>query len=190
LLKNHLDATDPHNTIELITTALTEYVRIATVFTKDETYSRREIQELLNSYIRRDGTKSFTSTQKGVKPTSDYDLATKKYIDDLIYSFIAEADLTNFKTYVENSLNSRAKQVEVFKKTETYSKVQLDLIVQRLVNDAAREAINDHIFSTYHLTILDLETYLSQYVRKVDLNNPDKKEDEYLTLSAFKTLYS
>lgn len=191
LLQAHLNSVDPHGAASLITAALTEYVKASSVFTKTETYSRSQVDGLLNTFVKRDGTKSFTAPQQGVHPSGDYDLATKKYIDDLVYGYIADSDLDNFKLFVNNALNAKARASEVYKKSETYSKVQLDLIVSQLVNSAAQEALSDHIQNTYHLTVSDLETYLSKYVLKSDLEQLTSETSELsrvaTTLSSIST---
>jgi hypothetical protein len=178
LIQDVLKKADPKETEALITDAIANYVKIAKLVTENDTYSKKKLDELFAQYVRRDGTKSFTRNQQGLHPNSDYDITTKKYVDDLVYGYIKEADLDNFKLYVNNALNAKVKGTDVYKKTETYSKIQLEFLLQSLVADAAKESIADHLRDSYHLSLEDITTYLDQYLKKTE------KDRDYVTLSA------
>jgi hypothetical protein len=184
LLDDVLKKVDPDRSEELIRSALEDYIKAAKVFTKEETYSKEKIDELFLKYVRRDGSRSFTGAQQGLHPSGDYDLTTKKYVDDLIYGYIKESDLDNFKLYVNNALNAKVKGSDVYKKSETYSRAQLEFLLQSLVNDAAKEAIAQHINDSYHLGLEDIETYLEEYARK------QAKDSKYITLAMLNDILS
>ncbi|KAA6366233.1 MAG: hypothetical protein EZS28_038240, partial [Streblomastix strix] len=172
---------DPETLLE---DALSNYVTATKTFIKSETYGKDKVEELLNQYVKRDGSKSFISGQKGIHPSSDYDLTTKKYVDELIEAYTTDADLDNFKLYVNNALNAKVKSGDVYKKSETYSRAQLNFTIQALVVDAAKDAINQHINDQYHLSTDDIDTYLAQYVKK------SEQSGDYVTLTALNKILS
>jgi hypothetical protein len=59
LLQDHLNVSDPHNSIALISHALIGYVQASQVFTKAETYNRNQIDNLFSNYVKKDGTTPF-----------------------------------------------------------------------------------------------------------------------------------
>ncbi|GMO69728.1 MAG: hypothetical protein Nk1A_8960 [Endomicrobiia bacterium] len=69
----------------------------------------KTINNLLASYVRKDGTTPFMNQQKGITPVGDYDLATKRYVVETLEAYIKDADLDSFKFQVNTAISAKAK---------------------------------------------------------------------------------
>ena len=124
---------------------LEQYVKQADVYFKSQLYTKNEIDQQSGKYIKKDGSTPFTKAQIGADPQIDSHLATKRYVDQVIYSHLVDVDPHGFVALLNKRLALYAKASNVYDKSQTYSRVQIDSIIRGLVNDAAREAIVDHL---------------------------------------------
>ncbi len=145
LLKEHVDAEDPHRILPEVEDMLEQYVKQSQVYFKNQLYTKNEIDQQSSQYIKKDGTTPFTKAQIGADPQIDSHLATKRYVDATIYRHLVDVDPHGFISILNKRLASYAKAANVFSKSQTYSRVQIDSIVRSLVHDAAKEAILDHL---------------------------------------------
>lgn len=146
LLSSHANRQDdPHNVMTLVREALQAYVERSCVYLKKDLYTKQEVDRLFSSYITKDGNVPFVRPQIGVTPTLDNHLATKKYVDSSIYSHLVNVDPHGFITILNQRLSRYYSKNETYSKVETYSRAQIDSIVYRLVADAARSALEEHI---------------------------------------------
>lgn len=150
LVKEHTTAEDPHNTLQEVYNILTKYVKSSDVFSKSQLYTKQDIDSQSKDYIRKDGTTPFTKAQVGADPQIDSHLATKRYVDKTLYNHLVDVDPHNFISILNQRLAAYAKRKDVFDKTQTYSRTQIDSIINKLVNqaleaelDSQLEAIND-----------------------------------------------
>lgn len=145
LLNSHINKQDPHNTMLLVREALQAYVERSQVYLKRELYTKSEVDRLFKPYVTKDGSVPFVRPQIGVTPVLDNHLATKKYVDGAIYSHLVEVDPHGFITILNQRLAKYYSKNEAYSKAETYSRAQIDSLVYRLVADAAKSALEEHV---------------------------------------------
>ena len=145
LLNDHLLADDPHNIISKVEDILTSYVKLSQVYLKNQVYTTQEVDSRLSSFIKKDGTTPFTKAQIGVDPLIDSHLSTKRYVDQVMWNHLVDIDPHGFMTTLNQRLANYYKKTETYSKAETYSRIQIDTIIRSLVNNAAAEAIQEHI---------------------------------------------
>lgn len=145
LLNSHLAKTDPHNILPLVQEILKVYVTADQIYRKAELYTRSQTDELIKNFVKKDGTTPFVKPQIGVTPVADGHLSTKKYVDDVMFKHLVDADPHGFISLLNQRLNNYFKKTETYSRAETYSRNQIDAIIGQLVTDAARGAIEEHI---------------------------------------------
>ena len=145
LMDSHLAKTDPHNIIPLVEEILKVYVTTDQIYRKVELYTREQVDDLIKNFVRRDGTTAFLKPQLGVTPVADGHLSTKRYVDDVMFKHLVDADPHGFVTLLNQRLNNYFRKTENYSRAETYSRAQIDAIINHLVIDAARGAIEEHI---------------------------------------------
>lgn len=145
LLKEHADAEDPHRILPEVEDMLEQYVKQSQVYFKNQLYTKNEIDQQSNKYLKGDGTTPFTKPQIGADPQIDSHLSTKRYVDQVMYKHLVDVDPHGFISILNKRLASYSKANNVYDKTQTYSRVQIDSIVRSLVADAAKEVIVDHL---------------------------------------------
>lgn len=147
LLKQHTNLTgqdDPHEILPEVKQLLTNYVKSSNVYTTSQVYTKEEINSFLNKYVKRDGTTSFTAAQTGVDPSSDSQLTTKRYVDNKFSAHMSDSNAHNFLTTLNQKLKSYAKLSDIYTKDETYSKSQINSIINQLVEDTVNSAIQEY----------------------------------------------
>lgn len=145
LLKEHVDAEDPHRILPVVEDMLEQYVKQSQVYFRNQLYTKNEIDQQSGQYIKRDGSTPFTRAQIGSDPQIDSHLATKRYVDAVIYKHLVDVDPHGFIAILNKRLAAYAKVSNVYDKSQTYSRVQIDSLIRELVYDAAKEAIIDHV---------------------------------------------
>lgn len=179
ILRDHINTEDPHRIIPKIEDMLEQYVKQSEVYFKDQLYTKNEIDKQSNQYIKKDGTTPFTKAQLGADPQIDSHLATKRYVDKTIYQHLVDVDPHGFISILNNRLALYAKASNVYDKTQTYSRVQLDSIIRSLVNEAAKEVIQDHLNDFDPHKILD-EVRKEKYIKQdgsIPFRSPQKGQD-------------
>lgn len=144
LMKGHLNTNDPHDILRQVRDLLQWYAKSTDVYTKDQVYTINEIAKLLNLYIKNDGTTPFRKAQIGIDPTLDSHLSTKRYVDKVMLEHKMEIDPHNFLTTLNNRLSSYAKKQDIYDKTQTYSRTQLDSIINKLVDTSVKNGVQDY----------------------------------------------
>lgn len=145
LLKEHVDSEDPHRILPEVEDMLEQYVKQSQVYFKDQLYTKNEIDQQSGKYLKGDGTTPFTRPQIGADPQIDSHLSTKRYVDQVMYKHLVDVDPHEFISILNKRLASYAKANNVYDKSQTYSRVQIDSVIRSLVHDAAQEAIIDHV---------------------------------------------
>lgn len=145
VLNEHLKTKDPHEIIPMVENLLESYVKYSEVYFKEQLYTKDEIDKQGTQYIKKDGTTPFTKAQVGADPQIDSHLTTKRYVDSAIYKHLVDIDPHGFIQLLNQRLALYAKATNVYDKTETYSRFQIDAVIRSLVQDAAKDAIIDHI---------------------------------------------
>lgn len=183
----HKNEDNPHKISEKIQDALSNYVKESQVYLKEQVFTKNEANTL---YIKKDGSTPFTKPQRGADPQIDSDLATKRYIDSVIYGHRIELDAHGFRKLLNDRLAQYAKLSNVWDKTQSYSRSQIDSLVRSLVNEAAEEALQNHI-NLYDphdtLTKIKQEKYIKQD-GSIPFKSPQRgvdavEKDELVTLN-------
>ena len=185
LVRKHVNADDPHNILPEVAILLEKYVRITDVYVKSQLYTKQDIDNQAKDYIRKDGSTPFTKAQIGADPQIDSHLATKRYVDKSLYNHQVDVDPHGFLTILNQRLASYAKKKDVYDKTQTYSRTQIDSIIHNLVNETI-----DASLQSFMDTVNDKFEYirLQKYVKQdgsVPFRGPqagvDAVEEEHLT---------
>lgn len=145
LLESHIARQDPHNTMALVRQALQTYAQLTDVYLKGETYNKREVDSKFTNLVKNDGTVPFVKPQLGVDPTNPGHLSTKRYVDAVIWEHLTSVDPHGFLTLLNQRLANYYTRNETYSKAETYSRIQLETIIDSLVGNAAAQAISEHI---------------------------------------------
>ena len=193
LLKEHLQSEDPHQILQEVQNILTKYVKLSDIYSKSQLYTKYELDKQATNYIKSDGTTPFKKPQIGVNPTIDSHLSTKKYVDDVMQSHLVDVDPHNFITILNNRLTSYIKKKDVYDKTQTYSRTQIDSTIQSIINNILNSELDNKLES-----INDKFEYIRKqnYIKQdgsIPFRNPqagvDAVEDnELVTLSQLKNL--
>lgn len=165
LLNTHLKKTDPHNVLKLVDEVLKQYALKSDVPYRNEIYTRAQIDKANKNFIKTDGTVSFTAPQKGVTPTLDQHLTTKKYVDNAIFKHSVEVDPHGLLTILNQRFGDYYKMSETYSKAETYSRTQLDKVINTLVIDAVKQAIREHVNTFDPHNILG-EVFKEHYIKR------------------------
>lgn len=190
-INEHSTKEDAHNMLQLVEELLSSkgYVSCKDVYLKNKTYSKSQIDDIISEYIKTDGSTPFTKPQIGQYPKFDSHLTTKRYVDESIYKHEQDVDPHGYMQLLNNKLMSYAKLKNVYDKTETYSRTQLDSIIEDLVRISVDSEIKDHINNNDPHSILEKIKKLG-YVKNdgsVPFTSPQKGieaeyEDELVTL--------
>lgn len=165
LLNSHVKKTDPHDVMGLVTEELKQYTLAKNVYEKSEVYTKPQVDKMVKSYVKTDGTTPFTAPQSGVTPIIDQHLATKRYVDNVMFKHEVGVDPHGFLTILNQRLNYYYKTTETYSKQETYSRAQIDQIINTLVCDAAQQALKEHLNQFDPHGILK-EVYSKHYVTR------------------------
>lgn len=147
LLKDHINSEDPHEILPEVKDLLERYVKVSDIYQKSQLYTKQEIDSQALAYLRKDGSTSFTKPQIGIDPQIDSHLATKRYVDKVLYQHLVDVDPHKFLSILNNRLGAYIKRAEVYDKTETYSRTQIDNNIQTLVNQAIGASLSEYISS-------------------------------------------
>ena len=148
LLNEHtrlVGSDDPHQILPEVRTILEKYVKSSDIFTKSQLYTKQDVDNLLKTFLKKDGSTPFTIAQIGVDPTIDSHLATKRYVDKTLYAHLVDVDPHGFLTILNQRLASYAKIANVYDKTQTYSRNQIDAFINKWVQEAVAEAIAEYM---------------------------------------------
>lgn len=145
LLKEHINAEDPHEILPEVRDMLEKYVKTSDIYRKSQLYTKEEINKKCEEYLKKDGTTPFTRAQVGADPTIDSHLTTKRYVDALLYKHLIDVDPHGFITILNQRLSSYVKKKDVFDKTQTYSRTQIDNIISQIVERSVQLSIQEYI---------------------------------------------
>lgn len=184
LLREHINTEDPHNILPEVKLLLEKYTKTSDTYYKSQLYTRQDLDKQASEYIRKNGTTPFTKAQIGVDPQIDSHLSTKRYVDKSIYSHIVDVDPHGFISILNNRLASYSKKKEVFDKTETYSRTQIDSIINKIVEDSVDASIKEYVeLINDKLEYIRLQNYVKQD-GSVPFRNPqssvDATQDDHL----------
>lgn len=189
------DTHDPHKTMNLVKEALKDYALSCDVYPKNKTYSQVEVNTLISDMVKNDGTTPFKVPQRGVYPKSNDDLSTKRYVDDVFQKHNLEADPHGCREYINSKLSQYALADDVYKKTETYSRPQINAVIESLMSDVIANEINKHcIADDPHKT---WETVKEQHYVKRDgtvpftapqAGKPGVMDDDFIVRSQLKAV--
>lgn len=146
------------------------------VYSKNNTYSKNEVKNLLEQYVKSDGSVTFKKPVSGETPKYRSHLSTKGYVDDAIRNHKNETDPHNFKTILNNKLSNYYQKSETYTKAQTYSRLQLDSIIDKLVSDACKGLVDRHVNNVQHLSSQEVIQMIRQYASSNLISNEDLEE--------------
>lgn len=163
LVREHINAEDPHNILPEVAILLEKYAKLTDIYVKDQLYTKQDIDNQSKNYIRKDGSTPFTKAQIGADPQIDSHLATKRYVDKSLYNHLVSVDPHGFISILNNRLAQYAKKQNVLDKSETYSRTQIDTIINKLVSQSIQNYLGDY-YDTLNDKIQDI--YKQNYVKR------------------------
>lgn len=144
LIQGCLKFADRAKILEQIANTLRDYVKQEDVYTKDEVYTKDQIYNQSTKYVRIDGTTPFEKPQSGRTPQISSHLTTKGYVDNLLRAHEEDIDPHGFTEKLSKKLRKYALKENVYDRTQTYSRGQVDQIIDKLVAIAVEEALRSH----------------------------------------------
>ena len=147
LLKEHINAEDPHEILPEVRDMLERYVKTSDIYSKSQLYTKEEVNKKMEQCMKKDGSTPFTRPQVGADPAIDSHLTTKRYVDALLYKHLVDVDPHGFITILNQRLSSYVKKKDVFDKTQTYSRTQIDNIISQIVERTVQLSIQEYIES-------------------------------------------
>lgn len=137
--------------INQVLTKLENYVESKDVYTIDETYGKKDLDTMLdNKYIQKDSINS-------------YDFAKNSKVNRIQKAI--EKSIEDFKVKTANDLEKYYKKRDVWSRAESYSKDQIDLIIDKLVENACEDIIENHLNNTTHISSQDILTIVKNYAK-------------------------
>lgn len=145
LIQGCLKLADRAKILEQVANTLMDYAKQEDVYTKDEVYTKDQIYNQSTKYVRIDGTTPFDKPQSGRTPQISSHLTTKGYVDNLLRAHEEDIDPHGFTEKLSKKLRKYALKENVYDRTQTYSRGQVDQIIDKLVNIAVEEALRYHV---------------------------------------------
>lgn len=144
LIQGCLKLADRAKILEQVANTLRDYVKQEDVYTKDEVYTKDQIYNQSTKYVRIDGTTPFEKPQSGRTPQISSHLTTKGYVDNLLRAHEEDIDPHGFTQKLNSKLRKYALKENIYDKTQTYSRGQVDQIIDTLIVAAVEEALKLH----------------------------------------------
>lgn len=85
-----------------------------------------EVRQMIEGFVRADGSTPFTAPQQGVDPVQDFHLATKRFVTKILKDHINDDDPHRIIPQVEDMLEQYVKQADVYFKSQLYTKNEID----------------------------------------------------------------
>lgn len=145
LIQNCLKTADKAKILEEVAIILRDYSKKENTYTKNEVYTKDQIDDQMRKYMKVDGTTSFQKPVSGKTPQIGSHLATKGYVDTLMDTHKGDIDPHGFIEKLNNKLKKYVRTENVYDKTQTYSRGQIDSIIDKLVSVAVDEALKSHM---------------------------------------------
>lgn len=144
LIQTCLKVADRAKILEQVSNTLRDYTKQEDVYTKDEVYTKDQINSQNTNYVKIDGTTPFEKPQSGRTPQISSHLTTKGYVDTLLQSHKNDIDPHGFTEKLNNKLRKYVLKENVYDRTQTYSRGQIDQTIDKLVATAVEEALRSH----------------------------------------------
>lgn len=173
-LQSYLTSEEFRNYAEEQLKTLEQYVEKDSVWPKNKIYNKTQVDNLLEQYVRQD----IPTTEH--YPRGRNDITNKAYVDNILKQHKEnEYDPHGFKAEIKKKLANYYTQNEVWNRSQTYSRDQVDAIIDELVKEACRSLIQKHLNTTQHLTSQDVQRIVKTY-SSANLINKDELEEVLL----------
>lgn len=148
---------------ELISNKLSQYIKAGDVYTTNEVFTKDELNATLKNYLQKNKEITFTKAVRGLYPKLNSDFATKGYIDEVISKHEEKYNAHQFINLINTRLSSYIKRSEIFTKSETYSRSDIDNIVYTLVETAVKQEIDHYQYNVdAQLEAIRKEAFIKQ----------------------------
>lgn len=175
-LKENLEGYSTNNKVnnlrQEIIDRLNGYASSKDIYKKEDLYNKNAIDDKLLKYIKYEDINK--KQINGAYPKFRTNLATKGYVDDIIKAHRTnEPDPHNLKAYISTKLSDYYKKSEIYTKAQTYSRVQLDEIIDNLISEACKSLIDNHISNTLHLSSSEVRQIIKAYAQSNLIDRSD-----------------
>lgn len=188
LVSECLKVVDRDRILEQVENSLRDYVKQES-FDVTKKQLETDISKQQGIYVKLDGTTPFEAPQIGRDPKASCHLATKGYVDGLLQESIKKI----LEPYITEKLTSKLKRyalkTSVYDTTQTYSKGEIEEVIDKLVDQSVDLALDGHIHAYDPHNILSKVRDLGYVTNKgrVAFLAPQKgvdaeKKDEFVTL--------
>lgn len=144
-LAKKLSTSEKVKILDQVTSILRDYIKQEDVYRKEDVYTKDEIDKTkLVNYMPIDGSRAFTSSPSGPRPTLRSHLATRGFVEDALETHKTEADPHNFIDILNKRLKKYALKGTVYDTTQTYSRKEINDIIDKLVEAAVEETLRLH----------------------------------------------
>lgn len=143
-LSKYLASSEKEIILKAVNNLLKDYPQLKDIYLKESVYNKDEIDQQLKDLVKNDGSTPFKYPQIGQYPKSSSHLATKGYVDNELQKHYEDIDPHNINSLITNKLKKYVLKNTVWDKTQTYSRVQIDSIINNLVEQAVQEVIQEH----------------------------------------------
>lgn len=144
LIQGCLKLADRAKILEQVANTLRDYVKQEDVYTKDEVYTKDQVDNKNTQYVRIDGTTPFERPQSGRTPQISSHLTTKGYVDSLLQAHKQDIDPHGFTEKLNKKLRKYVLKENVYDRTQTYSRGQIDQVIESLVRSSIEEILREH----------------------------------------------
>lgn len=144
-LINYIQTSD----FETFRTSLTDQLRTAlnNVYNKTQVYSKTQIDNLNQQFVKTNGSTPFTKPQEGIDPQLSRHLATKRYVDNAVQHAADFLNNTEFRTWINQKLSAYAKLSDTYSRNTIDNKLEdlVESVVDTVINNTISELLGEHL---------------------------------------------
>ena len=145
VLINYIQTSD----FETFRTSLTDQLRTAlnNVYNKTQVYSKTQVDNLNQQFVKTNGSTPFTKPQEGIDPQLSRHLATKRYVDNAVQHAADFLNNTEFRTWINQKLSAYAKLSDTYSRNTIDNKLEdlVESVVDTVINNTISELLGEHL---------------------------------------------
>lgn len=141
----HEKKDDPHGTMAAVKELLKRYLLTDDAITLSNGYTRTQIDTMIKDFVLVTGERGFTKPILGKYPLVSSHISTKEYVDDVMSEHNLLSDPHGFKEYVSNAISNFLTSDDVYRKEETYSRVQINTKIEEMIEPVVTSVIRKHL---------------------------------------------
>lgn len=159
-LKSYSTKTDVSNSVEkALLDVANKYAEKNKVWDINNSYSKSQVdQKLNNEYVSKDLLK-----EKGY--------VNLQQVKNKIKEHNQEYNAHNFEDRIKDLLKGYCKRSEVWSRSCTYNRGEINSIIEKLVDSAYEDVVEHHLNTTHHLNELEIRGIVDNYAEQHLVNN-------------------